>query len=93
MNTLIKPAILAGLLVPATAFAGLELGQPLGTTEEGIRAALTDMGYTVEEFEAEEGEIEVDVTLDGVAYEVEVAADTGHIIAMELEDDEDGDDD
>ncbi len=93
MNTLIKPAILAGLLVPAAAFAGLELGQTLGTAEEDVRKALTDMGYTVEEIEFEEDEIEAEVTLDGVAYEVEVAADTGQIIAIELEDDEDGDDD
>ena len=93
MNTLVKPALLFGLLIPATAFAGLELGQTLGTDETAIRAALTDMGYTVEEIEIEDGEIEADVTLDGVAYEVEVAADTGQIVEIELEDDEDGDDD
>ena len=95
MTALIKPALLAGLLVPATAFAGLELGQTLGASEVDIRIALTEMGYTVEEIEIEDGEIEAEVTRDGVAYEVEVAVDTGQIIGIELEDadDDEADDD
>ena len=93
MSTLIKPAILAGLLIPATAIAGLELGQTLGTAEADVRAALTELGYTVQEIEIEDGEIEAEVTLEGVAYEVEVTADTGQIVGIELEDDADSDDD
>ena len=93
MSTMIKPALLAGLMIPATAFAGLELGQTIGTAEAEIEAALTGMGYTVEEVEIEDGEIEAEVTLDGVAYEIEMTADTGQIIAIELEDDADDNDD
>lgn len=88
-----KTALLAALLVPATAFAGVDVGQTLGTTESGVRAALTDLGYTVEEIEIEDGEIEAQVTLGGAEYEIEVAMDSGRIIEIELEDDEDGDDD
>ncbi|MEL7091109.1 MAG: PepSY domain-containing protein [Pseudomonadota bacterium] len=93
MNTFAKPALLAALIVPTAAFAGLELGQPLGTQEADIRAALTEMGYEVQEIEFEDDEIEAEVTLDGVAYEIELAVDTGKIIEIELEDDDDADDD
>lgn len=93
MTYFTKPAILAALIVPAAAFAGLDVGQSLGTTDADVRAALTGMGYEVHEIESEDGEIEAEVTLDGVAYEIEVAMDTGLITEIELEDDEDGDDD
>ncbi|WP_299624728.1 PepSY domain-containing protein [uncultured Tateyamaria sp.] len=93
MTYFTKPAILAALIVPAAAFAGLELGQPLGTTDADVRAALTGMGYEVQEIEIEDDEIEAEVTLDGVAYEIEVAMDTGLITEIEHEDDAGGDDD
>lgn len=93
MNTFAKSALLAALLVPGAAFAGLEIGQTVGTQEADIRAALTNMGYVVQEIEVEDDEIEAEVTLDGVAYEIELAVDTGAVIEIELEDDEDGDDD
>ena len=93
MTYLTKPALLAALIVPAAAFAGLDLGQSLGTTEDEVRAALTGLGYEVVEIEIEDGEIEAEVVLDGAAFEIEVAMDTGQIVEIEAEDDDDADDD
>ncbi|MEX0310415.1 MAG: PepSY domain-containing protein [Tateyamaria sp.] len=92
MTTLTKPALLAALIVPGFALAGVDVGQSLGTTEADVRAALVGMGYQVQEIEIETDEIEAEVTLDGVAYEIEIALDTGLVTEVELEDDEDGDD-
>lgn len=93
MTSFTKSALLAALLAPAAAFAGLDVGQSLGTTEADVRTALTSMGYEVQEIEIEDGEIEAEVTLDGVAYEVEVAMDTGLVLEIEVDDDGDSDDD
>ena len=76
------------------ALAAVTVGDTLGTTEDEIRAALTDQGYAVEEIETEDGEIEAEVSLDGKEMEVVVDAKSGLILEMELEDqDEDGDKD
>ena len=93
MTHFTKSAVLAALLVPGVALAGLDIGQQVGTTEADVRAALTGFGYDVQEIEIEDGEIEAEVTLDGVAYEIEVAMDTGLILEIETEDDDAGDDD
>ena len=93
MTSFTKSAVLTALLVPAAAIAGLDVGQPLGTTEADVRAALTGMGYEVLEIEIEDNEIEAEVTLNGVALEVEVAMDTGLITEIEAEDDETDSDD
>eukprot|EP00581_Thalassiosira_minuscula_P021272 CAMPEP_0184437136 /NCGR_PEP_ID=MMETSP0738-20130409/579665_1 /TAXON_ID=385413 /ORGANISM="Thalassiosira miniscula, Strain CCMP1093" /LENGTH=46 /DNA_ID= /DNA_START= /DNA_END= /DNA_ORIENTATION= len=45
MTYFTKSAVLAALIVPAAAFAGLDVGQSLGTTDADVRAALTGMGY------------------------------------------------
>lgn len=92
MTYFTKSALLAALIVPGVALASADVGQTLGSTEADVRAALTDMGYVVQEIDIEDGEIEAEVTLDGVVYEIEVAMDTGMITEIELEDDEDGDD-
>lgn len=93
MTPFAKSAVLAALLVPAAAMAGLDVGQQVGTSEAEIRGALTAMGYEVLEIETEEGEIEADVTLDGAAYEIEIALDTGLVTEIEPEDDADDTDD
>ncbi|WP_299555837.1 PepSY domain-containing protein [uncultured Tateyamaria sp.] len=92
MTNLTKPAILAALIVPGIAIAGADVGQTLGTSEADVRSALTAMGYVVQEIEIEGEEIEAEVTLEGVAYEIEVAIDTGLVTEIELEDDEDDND-
>lgn len=88
-----KSAILAALIVPAAAMAGLDVGAQLGSTESDVRAALSELGYVVQDVEVEDGEIEAEVTLDGVAYEIEVAMDSGLIVEIEVEDDEGDSDD
>ena len=87
-------AVAAGLVVaPTLAFATMTVGDQLGTTEADIQAALEARGYVVEEIEAERGEVDVDVVQDGVEYDIDVSAETGEIIEIELEDDDDEDDD
>lgn len=92
----ITPALtlfsLSGLVASTgIALAAVSVGDTLGTTEDEIRAALTAEGYTVEEFETEDGELEAEVTLDGKQMEVVVDAKSGAILEIEMED-ADGDD-
>ena len=89
MTYLTKSALLTALIIPGFAFAGVELGQTLGSTEADVRAALTGMGYDVQKIEVEDGEIEADVALDGIAFEIEVAMETGVVVEIELEDQDD----
>ena len=80
-------------LIPVAAFANFTVGDTMPTDEAQIRAEFEAKGYTVLEIEAEDGEIEVEYELDGQVYEVSIAADTGAITEVELEDDEDDEDD
>lgn len=91
MTHTLKASLLAVCLVPAAAFANVGVGTTLGTTEADIRANLTTLGYSVEEIEIEDGEIEAEVSKDGKSFEVEVAADTGLVTEVELEDDDSDD--
>lgn len=75
------------------AAAAVSLGDKLGTSEDEIRSALTEQGYTVEEIEAEDGKLEAEVTLDGQEMEVVVDAASGMVLELELEEDEDSEDD
>jgi Peptidase propeptide and YPEB domain len=79
----------SGLLVAmGAAVAAVSVGDKLGTTEDDIRAALTGQGYTVEEFESEDGKLEAEVTMDGQEMEVVVDAQSGLVLELELEDGE-----
>ncbi|MHA7772031.1 PepSY domain-containing protein [Roseibium sp. M-1] len=75
------------------ALAAVTAGDTLGTSEEDIRNALTSQGYTVEEIETEDGEIEAEVSLDGQEMEVVVDAKSGLVLEVELEEDESGEED
>ncbi|CTQ51539.1 hypothetical protein LP7551_00051 [Roseibium album] len=94
MKTPIKTSAIAllstsGLLVAmGAAVAAVSVGDKLGTTEDDIRAALTGQGYTVEEFESEDGKLEAEVTMDGQEMEVVVDAQSGLVLELELEDGE-----
>ena len=88
--------LVAGLALTSTAQAsipGVNTGDAIGTSEAEIVAALEALGATIDEVEVEENEIEVELTFDGVAYEVEVDITTGQIAEIEAEDDEDEEDD
>ena len=79
-------------LIPVGAFAAISVGDSLGTDLDAIRASFEAEGYTVTEIELEDGEIEVEYMDGDQEYEVSIAADTGLVTEVELED-EDGDDD
>ncbi len=88
--------VIAGLALVSTAQAsipGINTGDTIGTSEAEIVAALEALGATIDEVETEENEIEVELTFDGVAYEVEVDLTTGQVAEIEVEDDEDDDND
>jgi len=95
---LIAPAALGfvGFAMPSLAVAAVSVGDQLGTTEEGIRAALTAQGYEVTKFEIEADEIEVEALFDGQMLDLDISPDTGLVIEIEAEDDgedENNDDD
>lgn len=85
----LKSLLLASILVPGVAIAQINTGDDLGLDETSIRAALVSQGYTVTEFEVENGEIEVDVMKGGMMFEIEVSADTGLVLAIEEDDSDD----
>lgn len=88
-----KAALLATLLIPGAALAQINVGDDLGTSETAIRAALEAQAYIIEEFEVEDGEIEVEATLEGQTFEFEISPETGLVLAAYLEDEDDEDDD
>lgn len=65
-----KLDLLAALMIPGAAFAQINEGETLGTSEAAVRAALESQGYAVLEIEVEDDEIEAEVTLDGTAYKI-----------------------
>lgn len=87
-----KLALVAGLLVPGMAFAQINVGDTMGVTESEILSTLEADGYRVLEIEMEDGEIEVEAVLDGQTYEIEIAADSGLILEIELDDEDSSDD-
>lgn len=85
----LKTLTLVTLLIgaPALAMANISVGDTVGTDEAEIRAVVEAQGYTVSEIEIEDGEIEVEVLLDGVETELVVDMTTGIVTEIELEDD------
>ncbi|NOD64633.1 MULTISPECIES: PepSY domain-containing protein [unclassified Ruegeria] len=89
MNKIGKLAVLAAFVTPGLALAQINVNDVLGSSEGAIRAALEAKGYSITKFEVEEDEIEVYASLDGKTYEIEVSPETGAVLEIELEDDED----
>ena len=87
----LKPLVLTGLILitPAIAAAQYSLGDVIGTTDAEIRAAMEAKGYVVQEIEREDGEIEVEVLIDGVETELVLAEADGTLVEIETEDDDD----
>jgi len=79
-------ATTALIAVPLVAYAGLSMGDRVGITDEEIRSSLESQGYVVIEIERESDEIEAEVTLNGVEYEIELDPSTGQVSEIELED-------
>ena len=93
MKILGKSVVAAAFLVPGLALAQANIGDNLGTNEADIRAALEAKGFVIEEFEMDDKEIEVEASLDGMPYEIEVSNETGMVIEVALDDDDDDSDD
>ncbi|WP_170515894.1 PepSY domain-containing protein [Ruegeria atlantica] len=86
-----KMLTLTGLIVtaPALALANVGLGDKLGTNEAEIRSTLEAQGYQIEEIELEDGEIEVELSKDGVETELVLTETDGEVTAIEIEKDDD----
>ncbi|MEM7295173.1 MAG: PepSY domain-containing protein [Pseudomonadota bacterium] len=93
MTHTVRAVLLSALMVPGAVLAEINVGDSLGTTETAIQAALEAQGYTISEIEIEDGEIEAEVMLNGQELEIEVAADTGQVIEVAADEDDDDDDD
>lgn len=83
LKTGLLTAALGLATLPAIAFAALSEGDVIGTSEAEIRAALKAEGYVVHGIE-----IEAEVTLNGMAFEIELSTETGEILEIEAEDDD-----
>lgn len=86
--SILKPAALTALIltVPALGFAGITTGDKLGVNEAEIRAQMEERGYTVLEIEFDDDEIEVEVLIDGVKTELELARTDGTVRKIEIDD-------
>ena len=91
MLTHTKATLLAALLIPGAAFAQINAGDTLGTTETAIRAALESQGYVIDEIEVEDDEIEVEALLGEQMCEIEISPETGVDLAAHEEDADDDD--
>ena len=95
MTKSLFPMIAAGAvatLAPVAAIAAFAVGDTVGTDVEEIRSKLEAEGYTVTEIEIEDGEIEVEYVVDGQEYEITMSGETGQVLEVELEDDDEDDD-
>ena len=81
MRKLILAAALAAFASPILA-EGLEMGLALGTTEDTVRAALTEMGYEVRKFDMEDGMMEVYAVKGSEMAEIYIDVNTGAIVKV-----------
>lgn len=79
-------AAVAIVAVPSLALAAVSVGDRVGKSDEEIRAALTEQGYTIEEIENEDGKFEAEVVLNGQAFEIEIDSQTGNVLEIEEDD-------
>ncbi len=88
---LASAALAAAVALPAgSAFAAASIGDYVGKTAAEMTANLERQGYTVQEIEREDGNIEAKVVLDGKPFEIYTDPRTGQIVEIEEggEDDE-----
>lgn len=81
--------IIATALVLATAPAfatGVEIGSTLGTTEEAVRVALTEMGWDVRKLDTEDGMIEAYAVMGAEMAEIYVDPASGEIVKISAND-------
>lgn len=88
LKHLLHTTALTAAILPASAFA-ITIGQSLGTDEAAIRNALEAEGYTVLDFENDDGELEFEVQFGSERFELEVDSATGLVSELESDDDDD----
>ncbi len=82
-------AVAAAFALPTgPAFAASSIGDYVGKTAAEITKNLEQQGYKVGEFEREDGNLEAKVVLDGKPYEIYTDPQTGKIVEIEEDDEE-----
>ena len=89
MKDTVKATLLATAMIsaPVLGLAAVNTGDTLGVAEADIRTALEAQGYVIHEFEIEAGELDVEASLNGILYEIEISPQTGEILEIEEDDD------
>ena len=89
MKDTVKATLLTTAMIsaPVLGLAAANTGDTLGVAEADIRAALEAQGYVIQEFEIEDDELEVEASLNGILYEIEISPQTGEILEIEEDDD------
>ena len=85
MRKLLMTAALVLVTAPALA-EDLAIGTMLGTTEDAIRTALTDMGWEVRKLDTEDGMIEAYAVMGDKMAEIYVDPTTGEVVKLSDED-------
>ncbi|MCB1338566.1 MAG: PepSY domain-containing protein [Maritimibacter sp.] len=84
-----RKLLLATALVLATApafAADLVMGTQLGTSEDAIRAALTELGWEVRKLDTEDGMIEVYAVMGDKMAEIYIDPTSGEIVKISAND-------
>lgn len=75
------------VLATAPAFAAtVELGTQLGTTEDAIKAALTEMGWDVRKLDTEDGMIEAYAVNGSDMAEIYIDPTSGEVVKVSAND-------
>lgn len=75
------------MLSTTPAFAAdLAMGTQLGTTEEAIRAALTEMGWEVRKLDTEDGMIEAYAVMGNQMAEIYIDPTSGEVVKISTDD-------
>ena len=86
IRTLTLSAALFACLSGAALAMELTPGTKLGTDAGAITAALTERGYTLREYERDDGYIEVKAIKDGRRWELKIDPKTGEVSRVEADD-------
>lgn len=80
--------LFAVLVAPSVTVAGglPAVGDYLGKNHAEIAQRLKAKGYEINELETERGFLEVEITLEGVAYEMHIDPKSGRVVSIEEDD-------
>jgi hypothetical protein len=78
---------ISGAVIALSEYDPSDAPKPPGVDDAAVRVMLAEQGYAVTGYQREPGEIEVDATMDGKLWELEIDPQSGRIRAVEEEED------